>query len=314
MFKKITQILIELAAGFFCLLALYLVYQEIRKVGFSAVWESLSQTPLACLSGAAMCVFCDYTALSGYDFLALKYIRKRLPFFKVLKTAMISFSVTNTTGHAYIAGGSIRYLFYSKLGLSEIDILKMIAFESLTFLIGMVAVFDISLITVYLLHTPILGQKSVPFCIGAIVLTLILVLYVVFIVLPKRQIRVKQIFIPAPSIKMTLKQLLLGGCDILSSSAVFYLLLKAHVDVHFFHVVPIYLLAQVIGICTQVPGGLGVFEGTFLYLFPHTLSEKSGILAALISFRLLYYFAPLIISGLFLATQKVLFKINELKH
>jgi len=311
MFKKIAQILVELAAGFFCLLAFYLVYKEIKDVGFAAIRKSLFQTPILFLSVAAVFVLCDYIALSGYDFLALKYIRKKLPFLKVLKAAMISFSVTNTTGHAYIAGGSIRYLFYSKLGLNEVDILKMIAFESLTFLIGMVAVFDISLIFVHFLDIPVLGQKALPFDIGAVVLTLILLLYVLFIVWPHRKIQFKQVFIPAPSMKMTLKQLILGGCDILSSSAVFYLLLKAHADVHFFHVVPIYLLAQIIGISTQVPGGLGVFEGTFLYLFPHTMAEKSGILAALISFRLLYYFVPLIISGLFLAIEQLFVKSSD---
>lgn len=311
MLKKIIQTLIECAAGFFCLLALYLVYKEVKAVGFDAIRKSLFQTPIWFLSGAGIFVLCDYVALSGYDFLALKYIRKKLPFLKILKTAMISFSVTNTTGHAYIAGGSIRYLFYSKLGLNELDILKMIAFESLTFLIGMVAVFDISLLFVHFLNIPILGQKSVPFGIGAVVLTLILFFYILFVVRPRRKIQYKRIFIPAPSIKMTLKQLILGGCDILSSSAVFYLLLRAHIDVRFFHVVPIYLLAQIIGISTQVPGGLGVFEGTFLYLFPHTMSEKSGILAALISFRLLYYFVPLIISGLFLAIEQLFVKSSD---
>ena len=311
MFKKIAQILVELAAGFFCLLAFYLVYKEIKDVGFAAIRKSLFQTPILFLLGAAVFVLCDYIALSGYDFLALKYIRKKLPFLKVLKAAMISFSVTNTTGHAYIAGGSIRYLFYSKLGLNEVDILKMIAFESLTFLIGMVAVFDISLLSVHFLDIPVLGQKALPFDIGAVALTLILLLYVLFVVWPRRKIQYKRIFIPAPSMKMTLKQLILGGCDILSSSAVFYLLLKAHADVHFFHVVPIYLLAQIIGISTQVPGGLGVFEGAFLYLFPHTMAEKSGILAALISFRLLYYFVPLIISGLFLAIEQLFVKSSD---
>lgn len=311
MLKKTIQILIELAAAFFCLLAFYLVCKEVKDVGFLSIQRSLFQTPIWFLSGAGIFVLCDYVALSGYDFLALKYIRKKLPFLEVLKTAMISFSVTNTTGHAYIAGGSIRYLFYSKLGLNELDILKMIAFESLTFLIGMIAVFDISLILLHFSDMSVLGQKAISFDAGAIILTLILFFYIGFIVYPHRKIKIKQILIPAPSIKMTIKQALLGGCDILSSSAVFYLLLKAHTDVHFFHIVPIYLLAQIIGISTQVPGGLGVFEGTFLYLFPHTMAEKSGILAALISFRLLYYFAPLIISGLFLAIQQLFVKSSD---
>ena len=85
-----------------------------------------------------------------------------------------------------------------------------------------------------------------------------------------------------------------------SASLVFYTLFRAHLDAPYLHVAVIFLISQLIGISTQVPGGLGVFEASFLYLFSHTPDEKLPLLAVLISFRVLYYFLPLLISCLWL--------------
>ena len=64
----------------------------------------------------------------------------------------------------------------------------------------------------------------------------------------------------------------------------------------------IFIIAQCVGFATQVPGGLGVFEGTFLYLYPYIETEKAGIIASLILFRLIYYFLPFILSGCYFGT------------
>lgn len=305
MMKKWVDLLIQLFALLFFGLALWLVYNEIRKIGWDHLLTLISQTPFWVLSTALAFTLCDYIAFSGYDFLALKYIGKKLPKDKVVEAAMISFSVTNTTGHAYIAGGSLRYMLYSKLGLTELNVLKMIAFESVTYLLGMACVFDVSLILSSLFHlTP--GSTDIKwFDIGAVVVSLLVLLYWFFVVRPKRKINFKNIQIQAPSPKITLLQMLVGSMDIVAASLVFYTLLRYHMDVNIIHVFTIFTLAQLIGISTQVPGGLGVFEGAFLYLFVHTPAEKGGILAALITFRILYYFVPLGLTGLFFAGSQI---------
>lgn len=305
MMKKWVDLLIQLFALLFFGLALWLGYNEIRKIGWDHLLTLISQTPFWVLSTALAFTLCDYIAFSGYDFLALKYIGKKLPKDKVVEAAMISFSVTNTTGHAYIAGGSLRYMLYSKLGLTELNVLKMIAFESVTYLLGMACVFDVSLILSSLFHlTP--GSTDIKwFDIGAVVVSLLVLLYWVFVVRPKRKINFKNIQIQAPSPKITLLQMLVGSMDIVAASLVFYTLLRYHMDVNIIHVFTIFTLAQLIGISTQVPGGLGVFEGAFLYLFVHTPAEKGGILAALITFRILYYFVPLGLTGLFFAGSQI---------
>ena len=299
MMKKWLDFLLEILAFLFFVLALWLVYNEIQKIGWAQLLSLISQTPFSILLVALFFTLCDYMAFSGYDFLALKYIGKKLPKAKVIEAAMASFSVTNTTGHAYIAGGSLRYMLYSKQGLSEINVLKMIAFESVTYLLGMACVFDLALILSSFFHQSHNNLYIHWFYTGAILVSILVFLYWIYFIYPKRKISFRKIQIKAPSARMTLEQMIIGSLDIIASSLVFYTLLSYHIDVNIIHVLTIFILAQLIGISTQVPGGLGVFEGAFLYLFVHTPEEKGGILAALITFRILYYFVPLFLTGLF---------------
>ena len=303
MLKKILKIGIEFMGAFFFGLALWLVYREIHTLGFDQIVDKVTELPLWILGLTLLFIACDYVALSGYDFLALRYIGAHLKKWLVLKTAFVGFSVTNTTGHAYMAGGSVRYFFYSKAGLTEFQVLKMIAFESLTFLMGMGIVLDICLILSHFMHLEHLAAYQFWLDAGAIFVTLALLAYVLFVVRPKRRFKWGNIEITAPTLSLTLKQMIAGGVDIFSASLVFYTLFCAHLDAPYIHVAVIFLLAQMIGISTQVPGGLGVFEAGFLYLFQHTPAEKLPLLAVLISFRVLYYFLPLAISCLFLLSD-----------
>ena len=301
--KRFLKICIELIGLFFLFLAIYLVYRQVHALGFSDVLDKVTQLPVWILVLALFFILMDYLALSGYDFLALNYIGEKIKKWLVLKTAFISFSVTNTTGHAYVAGGSVRYFFYSKVGLSEFQILKMIAFESLTFLMGMGIVLDFCLILSHFLHIPRMQGYQNWLDVGAVAVTLALIAYVWFVVKPKRQFKWSNIEISAPSLSLTLKQMFVGGLDIFSASLVFYVLFKAHLDAPYLHVTVIFLISQLIGISTQVPGGLGVFEASFLYLFSPSEVEKIPLLAVLISFRVLYYFLPLAVSILLLTAE-----------
>ena len=116
---------------------------------------------------------------------------------------------------------------------------------------------------------------------------------------------------------MTFKQILLCASDIISAALVFYVLFSFHLDADYLHVAVIFLIAQLIGVSTQVPGGLGVFEATFLYLFDPAKNEKASVFAVLIAFRVLYYFLPLLISCLFVVfdlCKTVLRKNHLIKH
>lgn len=58
------------------------------------------------------------------------------------------------------------------------------------------------------------------------------------------------------------------------------------------------------GVLSQTPGGIGVFESTYLVLSPSAQGTKPTF-AALVAFRLIYYIAPLLLAGFLLALHEV---------
>ena len=288
--KKLFEIITKIFAIFFFGLAVWLVFKEVHAQGFDKIVNQIGKLPLKQLFLTLFFVLIDYIAFSGYDFLALTYIGAKIKKWIVIKTAMICFALTNTTGHAYLAGGSVRYAFYSKEGLSQIQVLKMVAFESLTYMTGMGIVLDICLIIAHFLHFPAFANYQKWLDLGALIATFLLVVY---FLLPEKKLLMN---IKLPSLKLKAKQALVGACDCIAASLAFYTLFLGHLNANYFYVACLFLVAQIIGISSQVPGGLGVFEATFLYLFHHKPEEKVSLLAILISFRVLYYFLPLFIS------------------
>ena len=89
-----------------------------------------------------------------------------------------------------------------------------------------------------------------------------------------------------PSFKMALAQVFIGGADILMASLVLYFALIAFVDIPFDTFIGVFIIAQVLGVFSQVPGGLGVFET----LFSALSCEISGT-------KLLLFSGIMIISG-----------------
>ena len=74
-------------------------------------------------------------------------------------------------------------------------------------------------------------------------------------------------------------------------------------DIPFDVFIGVFIIAQVLGVFSQVPGGLGVFEGLFLYIIPGD-HNQALIFGALIAYRIIYYLFPLIISGIVLFTYE----------
>ena len=278
-------------------LAVWIIAKEIRIVGGKHLMNLIASTPFRVIGIGFVWITLDYLVLSGYDGLALAYIGKKLSYLKILKIATLSFAFSNTTGHTYAAGGAVRYLLYRPLGLTQAEVLKMILFETLTVFIGIAVSFllAIGLRPFEGVGFPILSRSLY---LMAGVLLIVLIGYYLFGIVRPRKWKIKKIELPPPTPRMSLAQIGVGVLDNLLIFCVFYTFLKYYLPAPFLETFTVFILAQSIGFMAQIPGGLGVFEGSFLYLFPHNSTQKSGILAALILFRIFYYFVPFILATL----------------
>ncbi len=66
--------------------------------------------------------------MTVYDILALRYIHNTLPYMKIVPVAFTCYAFVNNLGFSMIAGASVRYYLYSLVGLSSLEITKVVAF------------------------------------------------------------------------------------------------------------------------------------------------------------------------------------------
>ena len=98
----------------FFVLATYMIYRQLSKYTLEELKDAIFNIPRLNLVYAGLASFLGYIALSTYDYLALKYIKKKMQSWKWILTGFIGFSVSNNAGHAIVSGGAVRYRFYSR--------------------------------------------------------------------------------------------------------------------------------------------------------------------------------------------------------
>ena len=88
------------------------------------------------MGGPAGLTVLSYAVMTGYDVLAIHYIRHPLAYSKIGMASFIGYAFSNNIGMSMIAGASLRYRLYSAWGLSTLQITQVVAFCTLTLWLG----------------------------------------------------------------------------------------------------------------------------------------------------------------------------------
>ena len=118
-------------------LAAFLLYRTLSRYSFDEILASVRAVPFARLAGAAGFAAASYLCLTGFDWLAVRYAGKPLPYRKTALASFVSLSLGHNIGLAALSSGAIRYRFYSRWGLSTGDVAKVILFCGATVALGL---------------------------------------------------------------------------------------------------------------------------------------------------------------------------------
>lgn len=297
--KRYLKKAVSWAGLFFFILAAIMLYVQLSKYPFSDIKNALLEIPMKNVVYACLASFFGYVALSSYDYLALKYIGRKLAAWKWILVGFIGFSISNNAGHAIVSGGTVRYRLYTRWRFKANEIVKMVTFSGFTYLFACFA-----LIVLGYLLTPshALGAGSMSAFTTHLVTALSavgLLGYFGLTLFYKKSIRIKKLHFKIPSFKMALAQVVLGSVDIVMAALVLYFALIPFVQIPFDVFIGVFIIAQVLGVFSQVPGGLGVFEGLFMAILPGE-NNAAYLFGALIAYRIIYYLLPLLISAIVL--------------
>ena len=294
--------------------ALWLLHRELEPSHYHQALAYVRQLPNLALVAAAGLTALGYLALTGYDFLGCRYAGSTLPYRQVALAGFTAYAFSNTLGQALLTGVPLRFRLYSSWGVSAEQVTKIVGFGFLTFWVGFVsltglvfAVFPGTLPPALDLSARI-GVGERPF--GLVLLALV-ALYLAACARYRRTLVVRSWRISLPTLRLALAQVAVSATDWLLAAAVLYALLPTATTPPFPGFLVAFLLAQMAGFTSQVPGGLGVFE-TVLVLSLGAggaagggAPGTGGLLGALLLYRAIYYLGPLVLAALTLAGVEV---------
>jgi uncharacterized membrane protein YbhN (UPF0104 family) len=273
-------------------LSIWAITNELHRHKPEEIFTDIAEIPHRIILLAILLTVVNYVFLTGYDTLAIRFIKHPLPYKKTALAAVISYAISNSVGLALLSGSAIRYRLYTAWRLPPGKIAQIITFCNLSFWIGLFAVggliFVIEPLSVPgILHLPFETVRPLGFIFLGII-----VAYLTLSSISRRSIKIKGWVLPHLPLNLSLAQIVVTSCDWTLAAGVLYIMLPAYSGLSFLVFLGSYLLAQIAGIVSNVPGGLGVFETVLILLLsPPVASDR--LLVALLVYRIIYYLFPL---------------------
>lgn len=280
----------------------FAIYKLTDEVSYDDVIDALMATSWSSIGLAIFFTALSFLALIGYDVNALTYIRRKLPYVPVAMTAFSAYAVGNTAGFGALSGGAIRFRGYSRLGLSPDDIGRVIAFVTLAFGIGLLAVTALASLAAAPRISDVIGVD--PFVVQVVAVVIIIALTVLVIMGREgRQITIGKITIRLPDSRTSSQQFLITALDIAASASVLYVLIP-QTEIGWLSFTAIYATAVGAGVLSHVPAGLGVFETIIVAALGNTV-DLDTVLGSLVLYRVIYHVLPLMVATLFVIWLEV---------
>ena len=287
--RPVDRLALAATAVIFCG-AIVVLVREFAHVSPSDVLAYLAALPSRQIFAAAALTAASYLLLTGYDFLALRYVRHCLPVRSVLFASFTAFVFSNNLGFQLLSGGSLRYRVYAGFGLDAVAIGEIVAFCTIAYALGVITVggalatFDPGEFAA-LLHLP----QPLIFSAGLAMLAVIAG-YLAVAALWREPIAFGSYRLRPPSFSLALSQVTLASVDAVLVSTVLYALLPGAFGMRFESYLCTYIIAATVSVLSLVPGGLGVFETAVTVTL---LPANAATLGVLFVYRMIYFVIPL---------------------
>ncbi|UVH57444.1 lysylphosphatidylglycerol synthase domain-containing protein [Variovorax paradoxus] len=286
--------------GFFALIA-WLLVRQARTIDWEEVLDAIRALPLIFLLAAGALAACSFALYSTYDLLGRYLTRHRLGTGTVMGVTFISYAFNLNLG-SLVGGVAFRYRLYSRLGLANDTITRVLGFSMLTNWLGYLVVAGTAFCFWPMTLPPNWKIDGGGLRIlGAVLLMAALAYLVLCATAQGRTWSVRGHAFKVPGLPMALLQLAMSCTNWSLMGGVIWFLLQGQVG--YAHVLAVLLVAAVAGVITHVPAGLGVLEAVFVALLAHEVPQAK-LLGALLAYRGLYYLLPLVVATLgYLVTE-----------
>ena len=280
-------------------IAVYALTHALKKVDYAQVFAIVAGTNPGLIALALMLVTISYGSLTLYDLLALRTIKRTdVPYRIAALASFTSYPIAHGVGAVALVSPVIRYRIYSCHGLGAIDVANICFLTGLTFWLGNLTAFGLSL----LIDPGAIGlfdylpQQLNRWLAAALLLGV--VSFLVWSWRSPRSIGTRRWPVRLPSGPLVLLQIAIGIVDLGAAALAMYVLIPDGLNIDIFRLTTVFIAATLLGFASHAPAGIGVFDATILLGLGG--EDKEALIAALLMFRLLYHFFPFVLAlGLF---------------
>jgi uncharacterized membrane protein YbhN (UPF0104 family) len=276
------------------LLVLTLIAHEATRVDWPQVRHALAQLPPRVLALAALLALLSHALFSSYDLVARHQTGHRLSTPRTLGIAAVCYAFNLNFG-SLVGALAMKLRLYARAGLRAGEAARIIVVAIVTNWLGYFALGG----TVLALAPPplppqiALSQAAVR-AIGAAMVGVALAYLLLCARRHGREISWRGQRLAWPTLRVALWQLAVSTLNWALMGAVVWVLLGQAAP--YTTVLAVLLLAAIAGVATHVPAGLGVIEAVFVASLGGAL-PSAHVLAALLSYRAVYYLAPLALAS-----------------
>ena len=280
-------------------MAVFALTHALKNVDYDEVFAVVRRTNAGLIALALMLVAISYGSLTLYDLLALRTIgRKDIPYRIAALASFTSYPIAHGVGAVALISPVIRYRIYSCNGLGPVDVANICFLTGLTFWLGNLTALGLSL---FYESGAISLMDYLPPQLNRLLAAALLLGIVTFLVwswLSPRSIGTRRWPVRLPSGPMVLLQIAIGIVDLGAAALAMHVLIPAGMNIGIFRLTAVFIAATLLGFASHTPAGIGVFDAAILIGLGG--EDREPLIAALLMFRFLYHFLPLVMAlGLF---------------
>ena len=290
------------AAAFFVLVA-GLLFRQARTVDWPAVLQALHALPPGKLAVAGALALASHCLYGTFDLVARHCCGHQLRRSTTLGVAMTSYAFTLNLG-SLVGGVGVRYRLYARRGVDAGTIGQVVGTSVLTNWVGYLL---LAAVLPWLWAPPPLAGWSAPAwqwrLAGALLGCIPLAYGVLCALRAGRALTLRGHAFALPRWPVALWQMAASAGNWMLMGAALWATLQTQVS--YPAALATVLLGAVAGLVLRVPAGLGVLEAVGVALLTSPSLGQDKVLAALLAYRALYYFVPLVLASLALGAAEL---------
>jgi uncharacterized membrane protein YbhN (UPF0104 family) len=281
----------RVAGALFVLLVLGAIAWYARAIEWQPVLEAVRAYRPATLALAAAVAVLSCVLYASFDLLTRPPARDGLSWRWVMPVAFTAYTFNINLG-PWIGSLGMRLRQYLRLGLGSGQVLRILAFSTLTNWVGYVAIAG----TVFALWPPAVLPADWPIgagalrAIGVALVAATLGYFAACAFARRRVFNVRKLSLRLPSLRLALVQAAMAAGNWALIATVPWLLLGGAAGYPL--VLATLLLAAIAGAMLHIPGGVGVIEAVMLAVLGREVPQHQ-LLAVLLVYRATYYLLPL---------------------